>query len=71
MFSTVECVLWYSIQGDVPHACSVRREGSAICLHTFQVIRPSLQLLLSSFLQAGPGHCHGGQAGMPDDDGQC
>ena len=35
------------------------------------LIRPSLQLLLSSFLQAGPGHCYGGQAGMPDDDGQC
>ena len=35
------------------------------------LIRPSLQLLLSSFLQTGPGHCHGGQAGMPDDDGQC
>ena len=37
LYSTVQCVLWYLIQGDVPHACSVRREGSAICLHTFQV----------------------------------
>ena len=32
--------------GDVPHACSVRGEGVAICLHTIQVQAHTLVLAL-------------------------